>query len=105
MSYLKNLPVSVLKIDRTFITHMLADARDDLIVRGVVDLASSLGLTTVVEGVEDPETLARLAEIGCTFAQGYGISRPLAADRVSSWCTAASERPRTRQSAALRPTA
>ena len=85
LSYLKDLPVDVLKIDKSFITEMLSDAKDTLIVRGVVDLATSLGLETVAEGVEDRETLARLAEIGCTYAQGYGISRPLAAEGLSDW--------------------
>jgi EAL domain-containing protein (putative c-di-GMP-specific phosphodiesterase class I) len=85
LSYLKNLPVDVLKIDKSFVTHMLDDPTDPLIVRGVVDLASSMGLQTVAEGVEDGATLHRLAEIGCTYAQGYFIARPLPAHAVVSW--------------------
>jgi diguanylate cyclase (GGDEF)-like protein len=85
LSYLKNLPVDVLKIDKSFITHMLDDPTGPLIVRGVVDLASSMGLQTVAEGVEDGATLHRLGEIGCTYAQGYFIARPLPAHAVVSW--------------------
>ncbi|MCW2723705.1 MAG: hypothetical protein JWN35_626 [Frankiales bacterium] len=86
LSYLKNLPVEVLKIDKSFITHMLDDATDTLIVRGVINLAASMGLQTVAEGVEDRATLTRLGEIGCTYAQGYLISRPLPAHAVAAWC-------------------
>jgi diguanylate cyclase (GGDEF)-like protein len=101
LSYLKDLPVDVLKIDKSFITDMLVDVKDTLIVRGVVDLATSLGLSTVAEGVEDHETLARLAEIGCTYAQGYGISRPLTPQQLGEWYAGLS----ARRSAELRPTA
>jgi diguanylate cyclase (GGDEF)-like protein len=87
LSYLKNLPVQVLKIDKSFVTHMTADATDNLIVAGVVALSSSLGLTTIAEGVEDTRTLRRLAEVGCTQAQGYGISRPMPAGEVIGWVT------------------
>ena len=86
LSYLKNLPVDVLKIDKAFVSGMLADQVDIRIVRGIVDLATSLGLVTVAEGVEDEATLEHLAAIGCGFAQGYVISRPMAVADVESWC-------------------
>ncbi len=89
LAYLKNLPVDVLKIDKSFVSGMLHDATDSLIVRSVADLAASLGLETVAEGVEDAATLQRLAELGCTHAQGYVISRPMPADQVMAWCLAA----------------
>ena len=89
LAYLKNLPVDVLKIDKSFVSGMLQDATDSLIVRSVADLAASLGLETVAEGVEDAATLRRLAELGCTHAQGYVISRPMPADQVMAWCLAA----------------
>ena len=88
LSYLKNLPVDVLKIDKSFITQMLEDETDTLIVRGVVDLATSMGLRSVAEGVEDLATLAHLEEIGCTHAQGYAIGRPMPAAAVAGWVTA-----------------
>ena len=86
LSYLKNLPVDVLKIDKAFVSGMLADLVDTRIVRGIVDLAGSLGLETVAEGVEDEATLEHLAAIGCGFAQGYVISRPMPVDDVAGWC-------------------
>ena len=89
LAYLKNLPVDVLKIDKSFISGMLGDVTDTLIVRAVVDLAASLGLETVAEGVEDVATLRRLAELGCTHAQGYVISRPMPAAQVAAWCMGA----------------
>ena len=89
LSYLKNLPVHVLKIDKSFVTHLVDDTMDQLIVRGVVDMATRMGLTTVAEGVEDAATAAMLAEIGCTHAQGYLFSRPMAAEHVQAWVSSA----------------
>ena len=89
LAYLKNLPVDVLKIDKSFVSGMLGDVTDTLIVRAVVDLAASLGLETVAEGVEDAATLCRLAELGCSYAQGYVISRPMPAGQVAAWCLGA----------------
>jgi diguanylate cyclase (GGDEF)-like protein len=86
LSYLKELPVDVLKIDKSFVTDMLADPTDPLIVRGIVDLATSLGLETVAEGVEDDATLRHLAAIGCTHVQGYVLSRPMPPGEVARWC-------------------
>ncbi len=86
LSYLKLLPVDILKIDKAFVSGMLADQVDTRIVRGIVDLAGSLGLETVAEGVEDEATLEHLAAIGCGFAQGYVISRPLPVAEVEEWC-------------------
>ncbi|VAW75955.1 diguanylate cyclase/phosphodiesterase (GGDEF & EAL domains) with PAS/PAC sensor(s) [hydrothermal vent metagenome] len=80
LSYLKRLPVSQLKIDRSFISDMISDDDDAMIVRSTIDLAHNLGLTTVAEGVEDEKTLARLRELNCDMAQGYLISRPLSPD-------------------------
>ena len=86
LSYLRDLPVHVLKIDRSFVTDMLEDPTDTAIVRAVVDLGASLGLETVAEGVEDAPTLRHLAVIGCTHAQGYVIGRPMPAADVMAWC-------------------
>jgi diguanylate cyclase (GGDEF)-like protein len=77
LGLLKHLPVDELKIDRTFVRDMLNDHADAAIVQSVVDLGSRLGLRTVAEGIEDEDTLARLAEYGVTLGQGFHIARPL----------------------------
>jgi len=85
LSYLKELPVSELKLDRSFVSGIVGDARDLAIVRATVELARTLGLRVVGEGVEDAETLRLLAELGCNEAQGYYMSRPLPADELAEW--------------------
>lgn len=80
LSYLKRLPVSQLKIDRSFVRDMINDKDDAMIVRSTIDLAHNLGLNTVAEGVETDETLTALANINCDQAQGYLISHPLPAE-------------------------
>ena len=78
LGYLKELPVSTLKIDRSFVTRMLKHQPDRVIVKSTIDLASNLGLHVVAEGIEDDETRARLASMGCHGGQGfvYGLPRP-----------------------------
>jgi EAL domain-containing protein (putative c-di-GMP-specific phosphodiesterase class I) len=80
LNYLKRLPVDVLKIDRSFVSRMEVDEDDAIIVRSTIELGHNLGLIVVAEGVENQETLVRLAELGCDTAQGYHLSRPLAAE-------------------------
>jgi EAL domain-containing protein (putative c-di-GMP-specific phosphodiesterase class I) len=77
LSYLHDLPIDEIKLDRQFIAPVLVDWRAAAIVRAVIDLAHVLGVTTVAEGVEDVATAARLREYGCEVAQGYYYSRPL----------------------------
>ncbi|WP_082614303.1 putative bifunctional diguanylate cyclase/phosphodiesterase [Mycobacterium sp. Root265] len=77
LSYLRELYVDELKLDRGFVTAVLDDRRAAAIVRAVIDLANELGLTTVAEGVEDPETATLLRDYGCQVAQGYLYSAPL----------------------------
>jgi predicted signal transduction protein with EAL and GGDEF domain len=82
LTHLRILPLRELKIDKAFIAH-LADAADDRkIVRSVVELGHSLGLAVTAEGVEDAKALGVLAELGCDYAQGFHISRPLVADMM-----------------------
>ena len=78
LSYLHDLPIDELKLDRQFIAPVLVDWRAAAIVRAVIDLAHVLGVTTVAEGVEDEATAARLREYGCEVGQGYYYSPPLA---------------------------
>jgi diguanylate cyclase (GGDEF)-like protein len=85
MSYLKRLPVSELKVDRSFVSGMLGDADDEVLVRSVVELGHNLGLTVVAEGVEDEETLDALTLAGCDVVQGYHTGRPMPVDALSSW--------------------
>lgn len=81
LSYLKRLPVSEVKIDRSFVTMMTVDDEDASIVRAVIDLAHNLGLTVVAEGVEDEAVLKQLVLLGCDYAQGYYFAVPLPADK------------------------
>lgn len=82
LSYLKRLPLSELKIDRSFVQYAHRDQGDASLVRSTVNLAHELGLSVVAEGVEEPECLAFLREVGCDYAQGYLISKPVSAQQL-----------------------
>jgi diguanylate cyclase (GGDEF)-like protein len=88
LAYLQRLPVDQVKIDKSFILNMSTHANDALIVGATVDLARSLGLTVLAEGVEDYSTWQRLRALGCDYAQGYLVSRPLPAAQLESWLAA-----------------
>jgi EAL domain-containing protein (putative c-di-GMP-specific phosphodiesterase class I) len=88
LGLLKHLLVDELKIDRTFIRDLLADEADAAIVQSVVDLGKRLDLRTVAEGVEDEETLRRIADYGVAIAQGYHVARPLPAAELERWLAA-----------------
>ena len=77
LSYLHRFPIDVVKIDRSFVSTMLSDSGSLKIVRSITRLAQDLGLEVVAEGVERLEELAILRELGCEYAQGYLLSRPL----------------------------
>lgn len=79
LSYLRSLPIGTLKIDRSFVTDMLSNEENAVIVRSTIELAHNLSLKVVAEGVEDGETYEALAGLGCHVAQGYYLSRPLPA--------------------------
>lgn len=85
LSYLQRLPVDALKIDQTFIRGMRRDSDSAAIVHSTIDLAHSLRLLVIAEGVEDDETFSHLAAMACDQAQGYCISRPLPADEFQGW--------------------
>jgi diguanylate cyclase (GGDEF)-like protein/PAS domain S-box-containing protein len=78
LSYLKHLPIDHLKIDRSFVRDMAVDANDAAIVSAIIGMARSLRLETIAEGVETSQHALRLASLGCTMAQGYYYSGPLA---------------------------
>ncbi|MEJ2360061.1 MAG: EAL domain-containing protein [Gammaproteobacteria bacterium] len=76
--YLKQLPVSMLKVDKSFVIDMMKDENDAAIVHSIIELAHNLGLQTVAEGVENDQTWSWLRTWDCDYAQGYYISHPLA---------------------------
>jgi diguanylate cyclase (GGDEF)-like protein/PAS domain S-box-containing protein len=88
LAYLRELPVDEIKIDRSFVIAMGAEAGDAVIVRSTVDLGRNLGLEVVAEGVETIEHWEKLRELGCTTAQGYFLSRPMPADELCDWLRA-----------------
>jgi EAL domain-containing protein (putative c-di-GMP-specific phosphodiesterase class I) len=77
LSYLKRLPADALKIDKSFVRGIGENLGDTAIVRMIVDLAHTLEMEVVAEGVESEEQAALLKEMGCDFAQGHHFSRPL----------------------------
>ena len=85
LAYLKLLPVKYLKIDKSFVLDMLEDENDAIIVHSTIDLAHNLGLKVIAEGVENKDSFAKLDELGCDFAQGYYIARPMAANEIKNW--------------------
>jgi diguanylate cyclase (GGDEF)-like protein len=89
LAYLKRLPVSEIKIDRSFVMNMDNDEDDAIIVRSTIDLGRNLGLDVVAEGVETPETWDLLTSLGCTAAQGYYLSRPVPGADLLAWLAAA----------------
>jgi len=87
LAYLHDLEVDELKLDKVFISRLATDPRSAAIVRSTVELAHSLGLRIVAEGVEDAATLSTLTRYGCDITQGYHHSRPLPADQLTQWLT------------------
>ncbi|MFP4634609.1 MAG: EAL domain-containing protein, partial [Nitriliruptoraceae bacterium] len=81
-TYLKHLPVDLLKIDREFTRDALRDPASRNVIEAVVNLAHSFGIRTVAEGVEDEPTLALLAELGVDLAQGFHLGRPQLAEQA-----------------------
>ena len=85
LTYLKHLPVHILKIDQSFVRDMLRDPDDLAIVEGVIALADAFGRDVIAEGVENLEAGLLLLQLGCAVAQGYSIARPMSADRLPAW--------------------
>jgi EAL domain-containing protein (putative c-di-GMP-specific phosphodiesterase class I) len=88
LAHLRRLPVAELKIDRSFVADMVSDDDDAAIVRTTLDLARSLRLRVVAEGVEDDDTWTLLADLGAEAIQGFVLSRPLPAAQIDAWLTA-----------------
>ena len=85
LAYLKNLPVSAIKIDKAFVLNLSTDTEDQQIVHTVLSLSNIFDLEVVAEGVEDANAMEILADWGCHTAQGYYISRPLPLGGLIDW--------------------
>ncbi|MGV9290494.1 putative bifunctional diguanylate cyclase/phosphodiesterase [Streptomyces sp. NPDC003719] len=99
--HLRRLPVSELKIDRSFVARLAVDTEDAEIVRCTVDLAHSLGLLVVAEGVEDDETWERLRDLGCDAVQGWLVAAAMPPEETTAWLRARGSRGWVRPAAAL----
>jgi EAL domain-containing protein (putative c-di-GMP-specific phosphodiesterase class I) len=88
LAYLRRLPVDEVKIDKSFVLGLATDLGDLAVVRAIVELGHSLGLSVVAEGVEQDATRDQLVEMGCDIAQGYLFSRPLESERFDAWLAA-----------------
>ena len=88
LSYLKQMPVEEIKLDRSFVRDMTSDKNDYTIVRSTIELAHDLGLRVIAEGVEDQATWDMLVNLGCDLAQGYHMSRPLPEAALRHWFAA-----------------
>ena len=89
LTYLQNLPVSEIKIDKSFILDFGADARSAAIVRSIIDLGRNLGVKVVAEGIETQQSWNMLHHLGCNLAQGYYLCRPKTASELVAWLTEA----------------
>ncbi len=101
LSYLKRFPVDTIKIDKSFVAEMATSDTSAALVKAVVDLANSLGVATVAEGIENPDQKARINQLGCTFGQGYHFSRPLTAGKIEEKLERAAKSANNRRNAAL----
>ncbi|MCF1595643.1 putative bifunctional diguanylate cyclase/phosphodiesterase [Streptomyces muensis] len=99
--HLRRLPVSELKIDRSFVARLAVDNEDAEIVRCTVDLAHSLGLLVVAEGVEDDETWERLRDLRCDAVQGWLVAAAMPPEETTAWLLARGSRGWQRPRAAL----
>lgn len=87
LSYLKNFPISIVKIDRGFVRDIASDPEDQAITRTICSLAVDLGMQTVAEGVETDQQLEMLRGYGCSYAQGFIFSRPVSAEAIRELVT------------------
>ncbi|MBE9102454.1 EAL domain-containing protein [Vacuolonema iberomarrocanum] len=84
LNYLHRLPVHNLKIDRAFVRQMQSEHRNHQVVSTIITLSQQLGLTTIAEGIETPQQLEQLQQLGCQLGQGYLFSQPLAAHEIEA---------------------
>ncbi|MGH2886631.1 MAG: EAL domain-containing protein, partial [Solirubrobacteraceae bacterium] len=87
LKQLQQLPVDEIKIDRSFVTRMESDRQDAVLVHSIIDLGRNLGLRVTAEGVETENVKHVLAELGCDYAQGVHVGRPVIAQECSRYLT------------------
>ncbi len=87
LAYLKSLPINTLKIDQTFVSEMLRNTQDQIIVSSTIQLAHNLGLSVTAEGIEEAEIIDQLTALGCDKGQGYYFCRPVEVAKLESWLT------------------
>jgi len=92
MQHLRRLPLSEVKIDRSFVIGMAEDADDRAIVRSIIELAGALGLRVVAEGVEDERAWRLLHVAGCDVGQGWFYAKPISGEQVGEWLTTSAPR-------------
>lgn len=85
LSYLKKLPISEIKIDKSFVMEMLENENDEVIVHATIELAHNLGLKVVAEGVESEDLMKKLKSLGCDVLQGFQISKPIDTKDFIAW--------------------
>ncbi len=85
LTYLRRLPIDIIKIDQSFVRDMLHDTDDLALIAGVISLSREFSRSVVAEGVETAEHGVQLLRMGCNVAQGYGIARPMRAELVEDW--------------------
>jgi EAL domain-containing protein (putative c-di-GMP-specific phosphodiesterase class I) len=85
LAYLRELPVSELKIDRSFVLGLGTPTADEAIIRSTIILAHNMGLRVTAEGVENEKALTVLRRLGCDMAQGYFIGRPKSSTELEQW--------------------
>lgn len=88
LEYLRSVPCQEIKIDRSFVSSLVKDNGDMLLVESTIELAHGLGRRVIAEGIEDPETLELLRGIGCDIAQGYYLAKPMRIEALESLLTA-----------------
>jgi EAL domain-containing protein (putative c-di-GMP-specific phosphodiesterase class I) len=88
LSYVKRLPVGIIKIDRSYVRGLGDDAEDTAIVHATAAFAKALGLGLMAEGIENAEQLARLRELGCELGQGHHFAKPLPGEEVPAFLEA-----------------
>jgi diguanylate cyclase (GGDEF)-like protein/PAS domain S-box-containing protein len=91
LRYLRDLPVDVVKIDKSFVDRITLDPEGAAMVRGVIDLSSALGLTTIAEGVEHDDQLELLRQLGCDRVQGFLFAKPMPGEELATFLSRPSD--------------
>ncbi|HEX4980886.1 MAG TPA: EAL domain-containing protein, partial [Ilumatobacteraceae bacterium] len=93
LAYLSNFPLDIIKLDKSFIDRVATTVDGETMVRAVVDLAHTLGLTAIAEGVEHADQAVALRYLGCRFAQGFVFAKPMPATQMAALLERQSVRP------------